>query len=261
MRSGPDGGLRARIVKRLAHFDLDVTLECGPGELVALVGPSGSGKTTALRCLAGLEVPDGGEIAFAGATWSRGRTILRTVQKRRVGLLAQDAPLFPHMTVLRNVAFALSGGGDPLRLLTEMGIDHLRDRRPHQLSGGERQRAALCQVLAGRPGLLLLDEPFSALDVENRLALRDRLLALRDEWGVPVVHVTHDLEEAAAIADRVVSLRGGREDPDWLERQLDLLRSGTTPPGFRAPCPRPPLAASAGPHAGRPGDTTPRSER
>lgn len=223
-------GLRAAVRKRLADFSLEVNLACAPGELVALVGPSGAGKTTLLRCLAGLEIPDGGDIQFNGRAWSRGRRILCRPQQRGVGLLAQDAPLFPHMTVLGNVEFALNPGDggpgpgmDALALLDELGVAHLAGRRPHEISGGERQRAALAQVLARRPRLLLLDEPFSALDVENRLALRQRLLALRDAGAIPILHVTHDLAEARALATRMVSLRRGREDPAWLARQMEFL--------------------------------------
>jgi len=219
----PAPGLHAAVRKRLADFALDVELSCAPGELLALVGPSGAGKTTLLRCLAGLETPDSGEIGFAGEVWSRGRRLLRTPQQRRLGLLAQDAPLFPHMTVLENVEFAMAPGDDARGLLAELGVAHLLRRRPHEISGGERQRVALAQVLARRPRLLLLDEPFSALDVENRLALRQRLLALRATGVAPILHVTHDLAEALALATRVVSLRDGREDPAWLARQMELL--------------------------------------
>jgi molybdate transport system ATP-binding protein len=215
--------LSARIARRLRHFDLDVALECGPGRILALVGPSGSGKTSVLRCLAGLDALDHGDIRLGDETWNRGGRILRSPQERRVGMLAQDAPLFPHMTILDNVRFAMDRGADLSPLLDELGILHLRDHRPHEVSGGERQRAALCQVLGRRPRLLLLDEPFSALDVENRLALRERLRVIRDRWRIPILHVTHDLTDALTLADTVLSLRNGREDPQWLARQARLL--------------------------------------
>ena len=243
MTPGAPGGLRATVVKRLARYTLDVSLHCEPGELLALVGPSGAGKTTVLRCLAGLDAPDAGEIHCNGETWSVGRRLLRKPQARCVGLLSQDALLFPHMTVLRNVEFAMERGDDALSYLAALGVAHLRNSKPHAISGGERQRVALCQVLARRPRLLLLDEPFSALDVENRLALRARLLAVRDEQRLPIIHVTHDLEDAVTMADRVISLHDGREDPGWLERQLDLLernagmagrRLGSSSPHHRA---------------------------
>lgn len=223
-------GLRAFLVKKLAHFTLRAELHCAPGELVALVGPSGAGKTTVLRCLAGLEAMDGGEISFNGAVWNSGRRKPCKIQARRVGLLSQECLLFPHMSVRSNVAFALNRGEDPMPLLQGLGVAHLRDRKPHEISGGERQRVALCQVLARRPQLLLLDEPFSALDVENRLALRERLAALREAEHLPVIHVTHDLGEAIVMADRVVSLRQGQEDPAWYIRQLAFMQQDAASP-------------------------------
>ncbi|TVM31567.1 ATP-binding cassette domain-containing protein [Oceanidesulfovibrio marinus] len=216
--------LHATLHKNLQHFRLELRLDCGDGELLAIVGPSGSGKTTVLRCLAGLETLDDGEIRFGQETWCQGNRRHMTPQRRRVGLLSQDALLFPHMTLLQNVHFAAAQDMvPPSALLASMGLEHLQDCKPHEVSGGERQRAALCQVLARMPRLLLLDEPFSALDVENRFILRKRLHAIRTTWKIPVILVTHDLAEATAMADTVLSLRNGREDPAWLERQLRLL--------------------------------------
>lgn len=223
--------LRVTLRKPLPHFRLDVSFDCAPGETLALVGPSGSGKTTVLRCLAGLETMDGGAIHFESDCWNRDAKLLATPQSRGVGLLSQDAPLFPTMTIFGNVCFAAPNGGgrgiekEALALLESTGIDHLRDRKPHEVSGGERQRAALCQVLMRRPRLLLLDEPFSALDMENRLALRARLLEIREEHAMPMILVTHDLADAMAMADRVISLRLGREDHSWLRNQLHLLNA------------------------------------
>ncbi len=229
-------GLAARIVKTRGRFALDVELACAPGELLALVGPSGSGKTTILRCLAGLEAPGGGRIAVDGAVWDEpGRKIRLTPQARGAGLLTQDYALFPHMTVLQNVVFALPSGpktgtarhgglpDDPMALLAIMGIESLARKKPRDISGGERQRAALCQTLARRPALLLLDEPFSALDVENRMGLRERIMDIKRTWNIPIVHVTHDLADALVMADRIVSLKNGRRDDAWLERQKALL--------------------------------------
>ncbi|WP_051261787.1 ATP-binding cassette domain-containing protein [Desulfovibrio inopinatus] len=224
MNSLPANGLRARLFKQLSNFNLDVEITCGQEEILALVGPSGSGKTTVLRCLAGLETPDQGEVCFGGDIWSRGNKLHRTPQHRRVGLLSQDALLFPHMTLRENVEFAMPMQEDPGPLFEQMGIRHLVDRKPYQVSGGERQRAALCQVLASSPCMLLLDEPFSALDVENRFMLRELILNLRRTHHLPILHVTHDLADGLNMADRVVSLRDGRHDPDWLKRQTTLLR-------------------------------------
>jgi len=231
-----DEGLAARIVRQRGRFSLDVELSCAPGELLALVGPSGSGKTTVLRCLAGLEAPHAGRISVNGAVWDDpARGVRLSPQARSAGLLTQEYALFPHMTVLENVAFALPGKAKtaaspragipetPMELLEAMGIAHLARKKPRDVSGGERQRAALCQTLARRPGLLLLDEPFSALDVENRMALRERVLAIKRNWMIPIVHVTHDLADALVMADRIVSLKNGRRDDAWLVRQKELL--------------------------------------
>lgn len=217
-------GLDAVLSKRLEQFTLDLALSCPPGALLALVGPSGSGKTTVLRLLAGLAQPDSGRIRLGGACWldtSRRRRL--SPQARCVGLLSQDAALFPHMTLARNVAFAAAEGVDAEAILERLGIAHLKDKRPAAVSGGERQRAALAQVLARRPRLLLLDEPFSALDLENRLALRRELLELKAAWNIPMVHVTHDLADALALADDIVALNRGRRDDDWLTRQRRSL--------------------------------------
>jgi molybdate transport system ATP-binding protein len=218
-------GLSARLCKRMEHFVLDVELRCAPGRVLAIVGPSGSGKTRVLRCLAGLEKPDRGEVRVDGDCWMDTR-VGRCLppQRRSAGLLFQEYGLFPHMRVLENVAFAAQPGEDVEGLLARFGVAHLKTRRPAQLSGGERQRVALCQAIARRPRLLLLDEPFSALDIENRLALREELLRLKERWDAPILYVTHDLADALAVGDEILALRQGRVDEDWLERQLALLR-------------------------------------
>jgi molybdate transport system ATP-binding protein len=219
-------GLDATLVKRLGRFTLSVHIQCAPGELTALVGPSGSGKTTVLRCLAGLDAPDSGRVALGDGLWEdTERGVRLSPQARGVGLLTQDYALFPHMTVLQNVAFAMTGTGDPGELLGAFGVGHLRNKKPCEISGGERQRAALCQTLARRPGLLLLDEPFSALDVENRMALRERIMDIKRTWDIPILHVTHDLADALVMADRIISLKNGRRDDDWLARQKELMAS------------------------------------
>jgi molybdate transport system ATP-binding protein len=222
--TGSNRGLEAAVVKHLDFYTLAVTFACGPSETVVLTGPSGSGKTTLLRCLAGLETIDDGFINFRGNFWNNvqtGRKI--TPQARGVGFLSQDYALFPHMTVSENVMFAMNRADDAGELLNSMGISHLGNKRPSEISGGERQRAALCQTLARRPRLLLLDEPFSALDRENRHALRQKLLEVQVQWGLPIVQVTHDLAEALTLSTRIISLRDGREDHAWLQRQKELF--------------------------------------
>ena len=217
-------GLAAHLQKRLPFFALDLALECPAGDTLVLTGPSGSGKTTVLRCLAGLERIDRGWITFNGQCWDDGATAHHTSPRhRRLGFLSQDYALFPHMTLKDNIRFVLSSREDPMEHLESMGIAHLGHKRPHQVSGGERQRAALCQTLARRPQVLLLDEPFSALDIENRTLLRQLLRQEQQRSGLTIVQVTHDLTEALASSARVISLCQGQTDPDWLQRQRTLM--------------------------------------
>jgi sulfate/thiosulfate transport system ATP-binding protein len=194
-----------------------VSLTIAQGELVALLGPSGSGKTTLLRVIAGLEHPDGGRVLFDGADASE-----RTVQHRNVGFVFQHYALFRHMTVFENVAFGLrvrpratrpsedAIGRRVHELLSLVQLDVLAHRHPSQLSGGQRQRVALARALAVEPRVLLLDEPFGALDAKVRQELRRWLRRLHDELHVTSVFVTHDQEEALELADRVVIMNEGR---------------------------------------------------
>ncbi|MBN8488008.1 MAG: sulfate ABC transporter ATP-binding protein, partial [Burkholderiales bacterium] len=187
------------------------------GELVALLGPSGSGKTTLLRMIAGLEQPDSGQVLFHGedATFA-------DVRERHVGFVFQHYALFGHMTIFENIAFGLrvrpkstrpSDGAIRAKvseLLKLVQLDWLADRYPHQLSGGQRQRVALARALAVEPKVLLLDEPFGALDAKVRKELRRWLRRLHDEVHVTSVFVTHDQEEAMEVADRIVVMNEGR---------------------------------------------------
>jgi sulfate transport system ATP-binding protein len=195
----------------------DVNLHIPSGELVALLGPSGSGKTTLLRIIAGLEVPDSGHVRFHGedATGT-------DVRQRNVGFVFQHYALFGHMTIFENVAFGLrvrpkqTRPGEAqmrskvMELLKLVQLDWLADRYPHQLSGGQRQRIALARALAVEPQVLLLDEPFGALDAKVRKELRRWLRRLHDEMHVTSVFVTHDQDEAMEVADRVVVMNHGR---------------------------------------------------
>lgn len=213
--------LSMRIHKKLAHFNLELDLHCPAGELLALIGPSGSGKTTAIRILAGLEKPDSGFIHLQDQVLcdlQSAKRIWVPTPKRSLGYVFQEASLFPHLRVRENISF---GCKDPQRvamLLELLGIDHLQRQRPHEISGGERQRVAFAQALAPNPKLLLLDEPFSALDITTRKQLRDVLLLLKSEITIPMVMVTHDLEEAALLGDQVVAIEQGKMDTDWLTR-------------------------------------------
>ena len=195
----------------------DVTLEIRPGELLALLGPSGSGKTTLLRILAGLDQPTGGRVTFDGED-----ALGLSVQERNVGLVFQSYALFRNMTVLGNVAFGLKvkpRGARPsaaetkkraLDLLELVQLKGLERRFPAQLSGGQRQRVAFARALAIKPRLLLLDEPFGALDAQVRRELRRWLIEIHKETGHTTVFVTHDQEEALELADRVVVMRDGQ---------------------------------------------------
>ena len=201
---------------RFAALD-NVSLDIGHGELVALLGPSGCGKTTLLRIIAGLEVPDAGSVVVNGADATR-----LAVQRRQVGFVFQHYALFRHMTVFDNVAFGLRVKprreraaeseirARVRRLLQLVQLDWLADRYPNQLSGGQRQRIALARALAVEPRVLLLDEPFGALDAKVRKELRRWLRRLHDDLQVTSVFVTHDQEEALEVADRVVVMNHGR---------------------------------------------------
>ena len=194
-----------------------VSLDVAPGELVALLGPSGSGKTTLLRLIAGLDRLDAGSILLDGEDASR-----RTARERRVGFVFQHYALFRHMSVFENVAFGLRVKPRRRRpaerdirrtvmaLLEMVHLDVMATRMPSQLSGGQRQRVALARALAVEPRVLLLDEPFGALDAKVRQDLRRWLRRLHDELQVTTVLVTHDQEEALELADRVVVLNRGR---------------------------------------------------
>lgn len=196
--------------------ELDVSFACAPGEVVALVGPSGSGKTTTLKAIAGLVRPQNGRVALGDDVWfDSGTGIFVRPEARRVGFVFQDYALFPHLTVLGNVTLAMGHIDAALRhekgceVLERVGIASLADRRPGQLSGGERQRVAIARALARGPQVLLLDEPFSAIDRPARQRLKAEVRALTAAVGVPVVLVTHDIDEAAALASRIVVIDAG----------------------------------------------------
>ena len=209
------------ITKSFGEFKAlsDVSIRINSGELVALLGPSGSGKTTLLRIIAGLEVPDNesGPIFFAGRNVAESK-----VGDRGVGFVFQHYALFRHMTVFDNIAFGLTVKPRKIRptkeeirekvtrLLHMIQLDNLSNRYPSQLSGGQRQRVALARALAVEPQVLLLDEPFGALDAKVRIELRTWLRRLHDEIHLTSVFVTHDQDEALELADRVAVMNNGR---------------------------------------------------
>lgn len=214
--------LTARLHKRLAHFALDVEVACPAGSILVLTGPSGSGKTTLLRLLAGLDHPDEGRITLGESVWlDTASGVRQKPQARGTGMVFQEYSLFPHMTLAQNMAYATRDRDWAHRLLASFGLAHLAGARPGGMSGGERQRGALCQALARRPKALLLDEPFSALDAATRSSLRQELLRVRERFAIPIVHVTHDLAEAATLGDTVLALNRGRLDPLWFDRQVN----------------------------------------
>ncbi len=227
-KHGMDIGIEG-LQKRFGSFPAlrGIDLKIPSGQLIALLGPSGSGKTTLLRALAGLEEPDDGRILFG----ERDATRL-SLRERRVGLVFQHYALFPHLSVFENIAFGLRSrrrrdrpssaelGKRVDELLERMQIGALRERLPDQISGGQKQRVALARAMAIEPSVLLLDEPFGALDAKVRIELRRWLRQIHDETGYTTVFVTHDQEEALELADRVVVMRDGRIQQDGTPEQV-----------------------------------------
>ena len=203
-------------VQQQGPIALAAKFSCLAGELLALVGPSGSGKTTLLRAIAGLYRPAAGTVRCANQTWfdSTARICLAP-QRRRVGLVFQDYALFPNLTVYGNIQVAIGHlpstqhAARVQALLSLVNLTGLEQRRPATLSGGQQQRVAIARALARDPAVLLLDEPFSAVDQVTRRKLREELAQLRGSLQIPVVLVTHDLEEAAMLADRLTILHHG----------------------------------------------------
>jgi len=216
--------LRLDLSLPLRDFDLELALDV-EAETLALIGPSGAGKTSVLRAVAGLVRPRAGTIACGEDVWYDGaRRINRRPEERSVGYVFQEYALFPHLTVEQNVAF---GGGRSDGLLRRLRIEHLARARPAELSGGERQRVALARALARSPRVLLLDEPMAALDAHTRGMVRAELHDLLRELGLPALLVTHDFEDAAALADRVGVLVDGRLRQ--LGRPAELLGAPADP--------------------------------
>jgi molybdate transport system ATP-binding protein len=209
--------LRVDIERRLASFDLRVRLEVRT-EILVLFGPSGAGKTQTLNAIAGLVAPDAGEITLGETTFFRSRRAGPSVQlparKRHIGYVFQSYALFPHVTALENVAYALwrqrHGRQRAWSLLERMRLVHLAHHYPHQLSGGQQQRVAIARALAAEPEVLLLDEPFAALDMGVRESLQQDIQALQRESALVVIYVTHNLDDALAIGHRLAVMREGQ---------------------------------------------------
>ncbi len=210
-------------ISQRAPIPLDVRFTCRAGRTLALVGPSGAGKSTILRTIAGLYRPQSARIICNDAVWlDTNARIDRPPHERRTGLVFQSYALFPHLTALANVEIALQHLGYDARrraaqsLLDRVNLSGLGARRPSALSGGEQQRVALARALARDPDVLLLDEPFAAIDRRTRRLLKNDLAGLRTSVRAPIILVTHDLDEAVALADDIVVIDHGR-----------MLQSGT----------------------------------
>jgi ABC-type Fe3+/spermidine/putrescine transport system ATPase subunit len=196
----------------------DVSLDILPGTCAVVLGPSGCGKTTLLRVIAGLETPDAGEIWLAGTLVTDARRNHVPSHERRIGFVFQDLALWPHLTVRQNLEFVLEAQRLPpatrqarvAEALRIVRVEGLSGRYPHALSGGEQQRIALARALVGEPRILLLDEPLSSLDAELRTTLRQELTRLQRALQLTTVYVTHDREDASALADSIVEMRAGR---------------------------------------------------
>ncbi|MBE0471848.1 MAG: ABC transporter ATP-binding protein [Methyloprofundus sp.] len=214
-------------LQQAAPIPLSVQLDCKSGELLALVGPSGSGKTTVLRAIAGLYQAQNATIICQDEVWQNSaQNLFLAPYQRHVGLVFQNYALFPHMTVLENIQQAITHlpkqqrHAQALELLKKVHLKGLEQRYPKKLSGGQQQRVAVARALARQPKVLLLDEPFSAVDQVTRRKLYRELLALRKSLAVPMILVTHDLEESSLLADRIALLHKGRilqtGAPEWV---------------------------------------------
>lgn len=225
-------GLRLREVSRrfgdMLALD-NVNLDVEPGEIVSLLGHSGCGKTTLLRIAAGVEWPTSGTVLIDNVPVCSSEVFVPP-ERRNVGLMFQDYALFPHLTLLGNVKFGLTAlkrgpaRDEALAALARVGLDHLRDAYPHEVSGGEQQRAALARAIVPRPGILLMDEPFSGLDSRLRDQVRHETTLVLRETGATAVIVTHDPEEAMRMSDRIVLMRSGR-----------IIQNGTAETLYNAP--------------------------
>jgi molybdate transport system ATP-binding protein len=205
--------IQKKLFSAQGEFLLNLQMNIQQGEFISLFGQSGAGKTSLLRCLAGLESPDSGIIKVNGESWfdSKSGTMLRA-QHRRAGYMFQDYALFPNMTVRGNLEFALRPGANRQRvgeLIEMVGLGELQLRKPATLSGGQKQRVALARALAAEPQLLLLDEPFSALDQTTRVRLQDEVMRLQRHFGLTTVMVSHDIGEVYKLSQRVLVIEHG----------------------------------------------------
>lgn len=236
------GQLSVALTKRQGDFTLEVAFDAPLSGAMGLVGPSGSGKSTLFACLAGLASPDSGRIEIDGEVMlDTAKGVDMRPARRRIGVVFQDGLLFPHMSVRRNLVYGAPrgregsagqglSGGDPDRfdaVVSALGLGPLLRRRPPSLSGGERQRVAIGRALLARPRLLLLDEPLSSLDPERKFEVLTLLEGARDQFGTPMIYISHAPEEIRRIADRVLTMRAGR----LLDAETAPARSAKTDVG------------------------------
>lgn len=218
--------IEVKIFKQLEFFDLDVEFELGK-ELLVIQGMSGSGKTTILDCIAGIKSPDRGEIRLEDKlVFSKEERLDMPIREREIGYVFQNYALFPHMTVEKNIRFGVKKKSREDQqyvedIMVSLKIDHLKERYPYEISGGEKQRVALGRALSIRPKLLLMDEPFSALDSETKNHVYSEFLQFKRDWNISIVMITHNDEEAKLLGDRIVHIKSGklyksREDMDYI---------------------------------------------
>jgi len=214
--------LSVHIKKQLTHFMLDVQFSMDR-EITVLYGPSGSGKTTTLHAIAGLVKPQSGSITLNDRILFQDGKVNIPVSKRNVGYVFQQYALFPHMTVWENIQYGMKNESFVKRLINDMNIHHLIHQYPHEISGGERQRTALIRALATEPDILLLDEPFSALDDETKAISYQQLLSLHRQWQIPIILVTHNQHDVERLANQVLYMREGKiyDVKNNFQRQTD----------------------------------------
>lgn len=201
--------LQVSIYKQLSHFAIDVKLSA-KNEIIALAGPSGAGKTTILEVIAGLTKLDKGSVVVHERPFVVDGKSLIPVQKRHVGYVFQDYALFPHKTVWENIAYGMKHEGFTRQMIEDLAMKHLINQYPHEISGGEKQRTALIRAIATEPDVLLLDEPFAALDEQTKAKNYEQLLQLHRKWQIPVVLVSHNREEVECLASRVYIIQEGK---------------------------------------------------
>ena len=215
--------LKVDIQKALSHFEIDVSFKV-ENKIVVLFGASGSGKTTILNCISGIDKPDKGKILLNNETLFEEKKIFIPIQHRKIGHLFQDYALFPHMTVWKNIAYGMKTEKLAKDLMTELSISHLKDQYPHAISGGEKQRVAIARALATEPKLLLLDEPFSALDDDTRTKSQKELLRLHELWQIPIIMVTHSHAEAKKLGDDILYVKEGKLQDNKIEKNPPIYQ-------------------------------------